>query len=338
MPELKTVTKVVPKPAYKERKSYYIAVEHTKAFQDLMGGLPRGTITGFLGAPEACKTVTAAQIGVETAISEGGNFLILDTENKFHQHLALASAFTTKFGKTVNLVEVEFKLRSVGQGDNEKKVVDWEFLDEVDPKATTMFLVHCPDIVPIMVMFGRGVELKIYDSGKFKVMMDKSAYADSIQEAPFSKFIEKNKIKAFLVDSVTNPLDEIPAVGENFPARADLTQVLMLQVHKTAQTYEMPIITVFHESKNETGQFSKQLKVEGGKGISYTVPFMVYMLRVNEPGLLPKGALKPKTLASNQRAMYVARHAHNRPWVQVRYLKVNETGMVPDGDQEDSSE
>lgn len=319
--------KLVPKKGLKDP---YIPTEKTPFFQDLMGGLPRATITGFLGAPEACKTMLSTQVAVEGALAEGGNVLILDTENKFHQHFHLTPALAERFGNDLNLVRVGYSVETKGSGDNKTETVEWELQSGVDPKATNIFLIHCPDVRPISTMLGRGFEFKNFDSGKYKVMVKPGGIVDPPEETPLGQFLAKYKIAVVVYDSFTNPTDEIPAVGENLPARTDLSQILMLQWHKLAEIFDIPVLMTFHESKNETNPFSKQLKYEGGKSVGYGIPYWVYLLKANEMGLLPKAATKPKTLASDQRAMYVARHAdlNRRPWKQVRYFTINSTGLV----------
>lgn len=320
----------------KKSKVYYIPTPKTKAFNDLVGGIPVGTITSFLGAPESCKTVTATQLAVEAAVAGEGNLLIFDTENKFHQHLGLASGLSERFNADITLVRVSGEKRETGSGDTKKTTIDWEFEDEPNPNGTNIFIVHCPDLIELSIMFGRGILLEVFESGKYKVKIDSSAVCTDITKSPIGQFLTKHNIKALVVDSFTNPFDIIPAVGENFPARADATQIWMIQMHNIAYKFHLPILVTLHESKNDTSPFSKQLKYEGGKGVGYNLPFIIYLLKVNEIGLLPKSAAKPKTLASSERAMFIARHGSNtiKPWAEVRYLKVGDTGMS-DGSGDD---
>jgi len=312
--------------------SYYIPIEQLPGYQTLTGGVPCGTVTGFLGAPQAGKTALCFQLGVEVCNTQAGNFMVFDTENKFHQHLELVRMLSERFEKPLNLVRVKASVKVVTKKDSKGKEerrydAKWEMEDEVDPDAINIFTVHTPDIKPITIMHGRGVELEIYDSGKFKVKMIPDAWAPEIEDSLLAKFIEKHNVKCLLYDSITNPLDEIPAVGENFPARADLTQVWLLQIHKLAAHYNLPILATVHESKNETGLFSKDLKLEGGKAVGYNLGFVVYCLLRNEKGLLPGSAAKPHTLASDERAIFLARHPGRKPWAEIRYLTLTDSGL-----------
>lgn len=332
----KTVEVVEKKPskepakAAKESPSYYIPITSLPSLQELIGGIPRGTILAALGAPGSCKTTLFTQLSCEVAKAEKGNVLVFDTENSFHSYLELAGGLSSLLDLDLNVVRVRGNIVKSGNAKEPKYEVDWEYEDEVDPKATNIFVVHCPDITPLSVMWGRGVELKIYESGKFKVMMMPGAFAASIEDSPIAQFFVKNKCRTILIDSITNPLDELPAVGENFPARADLTQTWMIQIHKMAAFYNIPVFATFHESKNDTNPFSKQLKVEGGKGVGYNLKFILYMLRENEMGLLPKAAVKPKTLPSDERAIFVVRHGSTRvrPWKQIKYVTISDKGLL----------
>lgn len=318
-------------------KSFYIPLEKMPFLERLGGGIPRGTITAALGAPGAAKSTLFMQACVEVSKYDKGNILIFDTENKFHVFLELSAGLSERYGINLNLVRVRGNVKKTGQAKEPKYDIEWEFEDEVDPKATNVFVVHCPEIRTLSIMWGRGFEWQIYESGKFKCVMLAGAWCQDIEDSPVAKFFTKNKCKVVLVDSVTNPLDEIPAVSENFPARTDGTQALMIQFHKVAAYYDVPIFATFHESKNDTSPFSKQLKIEGGKGVGYNLAFTIYMLLQNELGLLPKGTPKPKTLARDERAMFLARWPGRKPWAAVEYMTITDQGLIG-GDEEVSSE
>jgi energy-coupling factor transporter ATP-binding protein EcfA2 len=320
-------------------KTFYHPMEQTACVQDLIGGIPVGTITGLLGPPGAGKSTLGMQALAEIVAVQKGNLLIFDTENKFHVFLHLCEGLSERFGLNLNLVRVKGRIKKSG-GKDPTYSVDWEMEDDVDPKATNVFVIHCPNVTPISIMLGAGFELKTYESGKFKVISLAGAAAGSVDitEAPIAKFMQKHKCSAMLFDSITNPFDIIPAVGENFPARADAEQIIMLQLHSLAAEYDLPILMTVHESKNDTNPFSKQLKMEGGKSIGYNLAYVLYLMEKNEIGLLPKGAVKPKSsMPRDQRAVFVSRAPSRPPWANVRYFTITEKGLV-DGDGEGSDQ
>lgn len=315
--------------------SLYIPMEKLPSIQDLIGGVPRGTILGALGAPGAGKSTLFMQACAEVARFDKGSIIIMDTENKFAVFFHLCAGLSEAYGMNLNPVRVKCVVKKGGTKTEPTFDTTFEFEDEVNPKATNVFIIHQPDLTPISIMLGRGFRLHIYESGKFKVSMLAGAWVGDVEDIPIVKFMVKNKCRALLFDSVTQPFDEIPAVSENFPARTDATQILMIQLHKIAAHLDIPIMATFHESKNDTSPFNKQLKIEGGKAVGYNLAYTLYLLLQNEIGLLPKGAAKPKTLPRDERAVYVARAPARQPWANVRYFTITENGLVT-GDEDGS--
>jgi len=303
----------------------YIPTPNLPGFQAMFKGVPDRAITAFLGAPGACKSMMAFQLAVEVALQREGNIVIFDTENNWQQYTELAAGLNVRLGTSLNPVLVRGAVKETGQKESRKLSIEWEFESEPVDGATNIFVIQEPDFEPISVLHGRASNLKIFESGKFKSIMDDAGWIANILEAPICQFLDSYNVKTILYDSITNPLDEIPAVGENFPARADMTQSWMIQIQKIAARYKMPILATFHESKNDTNPFAKSLKIEGGKGVAYNVKFCVYLLVQNEPGLLPKGAAKSRPLATDERAMFIARHAGRGPWRSVTYFQISET-------------
>lgn len=334
------------KTAMKERpknRLHYLPVEGLDAFQDLFKGIPVGAITALLGAPGACKSTLGMQLLVEVCKSQQGNVLIFDTENSYHTYFELAAGLQARYEVPLNVVCVSATVKRVGDKKNARDEIVWELEDDVDDKAHNIFVVHAPDFVPLSVIHGRGSSMSIYDSGKFKSKMTKEGWIDDPEDYPITQFVSQMGIKAILYDSITNPLDEIPAVSENFPARADMTQSWMIQIQKVAAKFKLPVIAAFHESKNDTDTFAKGLKIEGGKGVAYNIKFCLYMLVRNEMGLLPKGVQKPRPLARGQRALFVVRHPGKKPWGKVRYVDIVETtdgspAGLADADQVDHAD
>lgn len=302
----------------------YIPTPNLPGFQAMFKGIPDRAITALLGAPGACKSMMGFQLAVEAALARSGNIVIFDTENNWQQYTELAAGLNARFGITLNPILVNSTVKETGGEKNRKLSIEWEFESEPIDGATNIFVIQEPDFEPLSVIHGRASHLKIFDSGKFKSMMDDAGWAPRITDAPIYQFLDSYNVQVILYDSITNPLDEIPAVGENFPARADMTQSWMIQIQKLAAKRRMPILATFHESKNDTNPFAKSLKIEGGKGVAYNVKFCVYLLVQNEPGLLPKGAAKPRPQATDERAMYIARHSGRGPWRSVTYFQISQ--------------
>ncbi len=329
----KTVQTTAPKPSADED---YIPVKHLKGFQELHHGIPVGTITGIVGPPGAGKSTLAMELGIEASMHLDGDLLVFDTENSWHTYKALRKAMERKFDVPINIVRLKPRIESNDQKTNRQYKVGWNvYKGEPSKDSLNLYVLHCPDIQDILIAHGRGMEMKLSDkadSGKIKAVPQGDAWARTIHEAPFFKFVKEANVRCIVYDSLTNPLDEFTAVTENFPARTDMTQAWMIQIHKLAAELEMPVIMTLHESRNDAGAYSKDLKVQGGKGVLYNVKFVCYLLARMEKGLLPSSAARPIEIASDERALYLMRHPEHRPWQDMAYLRLTENGLV---DRED---
>lgn len=300
-------------------------------------------VTAIFGPPEAGKSTLGAQVWTEYAMNKKGNVAILDTELNEHTFEAVAEMLSKRWGEPVNYIPV---LPEVTRGANDdsdggkkggkKFSVKWEFEEKPRKGATNILLIQCPEIQDITALVGRAVDIKVTPGGKVEIdhLDGVGAWARSIDDSPLAQFIAENDVKSMMIDSVTNPLDEIAAKTKNFPGRSDLTQLWLVQTGKIAWKFRMPVLAVAHESKNEADGFDKGLKIEGGKGVRYNVKHVLYLMDGNEPGLLPKavkeslGGQNPRPLADTGRYLFGARLPGVRSWTRHVALDYTKTGFT----------
>jgi hypothetical protein len=308
-----------------------IEIKHLKGFQKLSGGLEVGSITGFFGPAFAGKSTVMFELGIEAAMALDGDMLVFDTESSWPCYKALRKKMERKFDVPVNIVRMKPHVIDNQQKTNRQFKVDWSiYRGSPDKETLNVYILLCPDIKDILLAHGRGMDLIPSDnaeSGKMKAIPQRDGWARTIRDAPFYKFCEETNIKCVIYDSMTNPLNELTAVSENFPARTDLNAAWFNQIHKLAAELEIPVIVGMHESRKDGG-FSKDLKVKGGSTVLYNTKTVYYILRDMVKGLLPASATKPKPLADDQRAMYIYRHPDKKPWLDVEYFTLTDSGMI----------
>lgn len=327
-----TKTAPSPEPKSSAKSAIYHPTE-LAPFQKLVGGIPKRTLTAFFGPPEAGKSTLATQLACEFALAHDGNAAVHDTELNEHTYVAVAEMLSKRWDEKINVVLVKPVVtkgkKQKGGSEVDSFTVAWNYETQPSKDGFNLFVIQCPDIEPIMHIMGRGVNLRVSDGGKVDIDLLDASWADHAQESPLGVFLKQNKIKSFVIDSVTNPLDEIPAKTKNFPGRSDLTQLWLIQAMKHAWALDIPIFVVAHETKNDASIGSKQLDIEGGKGVKYQVKYKLYLLDVNEPGLLP-GSMKGKTrpLANTGRWLIGARIPGKQSWTELVPLDMVPTGFI----------
>lgn len=322
------------KPASKEpvatvASELYAATE-IAGIQKLLGGIPVGTVTAVYGAPEAGKSTLTAQLGVEFAVAHDGNAMIHDTELNQHTFVPLMQRLKARFGEDFLLTRVKpIVSKKKSKNEDERYEVEWKFLTPAPSKGQRcLFLIQSPDIHDITHLYGRGALIQVSEGGKVDIDLLTGSWAATPGDIPLGRFMDEHNVKSLVIDSVTNPLDEIPAKTKNFPGRSDLTQLWLIQAMKLAWHRDMPVFIVAHETKNDAGAFSKELDIEGGKGVRYNVKHVLYVLIKNERGLLPGNAERPtKQLADTGRYVYGHRVPGKKSWGHYAMLDLTERGF-----------
>lgn len=330
-------TKPATAPASIPKNEWYVPLR-LAPLQSLLGkGLPRGTITAMYGPPKAYKTTLCAEISVDVATTDGdvGNVLVFDTEMGAHAYLELLPMLEAKFGVKVNLVKCKADVKNAGNKSNPNWTAKFSFQGEPKKGLVNLFVLTCPDVIPISHLHGRGLFFDVSPaSGKVKIGHEAGSFAPTIDKSPLGAFVQKHDIRIVVYDSITSPTDEIPAVGENFPARSDLTQIWMLQIEKIAEHFNIPILAIGHESKNETNPFNFQIKLEGGKGISYNTKWTIY-ISPSPPGtkwgsILPPGSTsKPGPIPPECRHLFMDRSCGELGWKRFVTIERTDKGFVP---------
>jgi hypothetical protein len=308
-----------------------IEVTTLKGFQRLSAGIERGELMGVFGPAFAGKTTLLFDLGCQAAMTLEGDLLVFDTESSRRTYKALRKKMERKYNVPVNIVLMKPHISDNRQKTNRQFKVDWEiYRGKPDKETLNVYILLCPDIQDILIAHGRGMDVMPSDnaeSGKMKATPQRQAWARTIRDAPFVKFCLEANIKCIIYDSMTNPVTELTAVSENFPARTDLNAAWFIQLHKVAADMDIPIMCSLHESRNPTG-FSKGLNIKGGATVLYQMKTVYYLMRDHVKGLLPASATRPDALADDERALYIFRHPDKKPWQDVEYFTLTDNGLV----------
>lgn len=309
-------------------------------FEDLIGGdnfdggVPKGTPTGLVGPPESGMTGLSTQLSCELAARQRKDVFVLDTELNHHTFFVLAEAFSDRFGTDINPVQVKLEVENTDRKDDP----DWEVTfhtvaGEADEGSVNLYILQTNKMRDILVLHGRGARIDVVSSkgeaGKVQVDLLQNSWAGSPFESPLGRWLGERDISSMVYDSITKPIDDIPANTKNFPGRADVTQVWLTQISKLAAAFSTPLFTVHHHTRNPASPWDMDGGVKGGESVKYNTKHFVYLMKDAHNGLTPSHAPDAPKLADTGRSLWNMRHPAEQAWT--RFVKVDRTdeGFVP---------
>ncbi len=275
-----------------------------KFFDDLFDGIPKGNIMAFAGCPESGKSSLLAQLlsyinkiedheedksyGVAYIDTEGGIFDVY--ENTWLERFN--AKYGTDFG--LDLWVVNYDLWELGK----KKTPDSKKF--ITAPFTTAELIHVVDsgkqgrihiinligtdgyevIGKLNLLLGKPALIKISEKGHmtFKKHQAQDTLFSNVKKTILGKFIADHNIKAFGLDSLTMPIEDMYAGGvEAFPARTKNNMQLCNQMQKLVATYQIYGIVNHHITVNPTQPKQYQVpKLTGSKGTRHPFKYQAF--------------------------------------------------------------
>lgn len=294
----------------------YVTTE-LQAINNLMGGLPVGTMCGLAGPAEAGKTILTIQFAFETIKARGGNAFILDTEGSGQTYTDWVDNLNAKYGISAEVVQVTINTKALKAGETLELKPD----KKVDNHA--IYVLDERDLQTILKTVGRGANFINSDTGKFSVKVNPEFWDDDVRETPIGKFIAKYNATYMAMDSITYPFLEFGNQQENFPARAQATAWLMGTLQQLANRFNLVQFGVMHHTVNEQDSFARP-KVKGGQSVHYSYKFIMYMNREQSTHTPPAWKKRPKTV----RELRMLRHTSRAPWDRAVYMNLTHEGMT----------
>jgi len=279
-----------------------------KAWDELVGGLPLGGLTGIFGPHQAGKTIAVEQFAFQCMKELGGNALVVDTEGSGFNYTLWAPVLAKRYGVEADLV---------GLAVDENGEVE---IPKLDRNKRYVIICDAREIEKILAFHGKAVELEIKEA-KISVLPKKDGWKTKVEESQIYKLLKECNIKYLAYDSITNPLLEFGSERQNFPARANCTSIWLIQAEKLAERLRIPVVCTIHETIDPANPFPEP-RHSGGAIVGYTFKFVTYLTHIPVKGLIKF----PKDPPAGLRAISLERHPIKPPWGEVKYLQLTSEG------------
>lgn len=296
-----------PSPPKEQEDDNYI-MTGMEGFDSLVGGLAKAGALAVVGPYRSGKTILNIQLACITIKETGKNALIVDTEGNLHAYRHWGKVFDKRYDIGMDLSFTKARL--------EKDTIS---VPAAEHKKSTLFVVDVRNIEKILALHGRHAKLG-FKGGKMTLIPEPNGWKE-IPESPIGRLINKNTVGFLGYDSITAPLLDFGTERQNFPARANATNLWLLQVEKAAEEFGCVVVGILHESVDPTSTFSKP-KHTGGKSVGYTFKSMIYITHLRS-GHTPSTSKRPEYV----REIWNMRHPYKAPWQTYQELELCDEGF-----------
>lgn len=268
----------------------------------LMGGIPKGSITGFYAQPQSGKSTTSAWLLLDIMNQLNGNGLYIDTEMGMARQFLpdLVARFNTKFKTDFGIKHVKINYRQFLK--DKSPVLEYNVISD-DEKELQIHVVDIPTFEQLSLFVGNPYQLNM-DVAKPKLTPHLTSTFANIWDSPIARFLEdpnsdNEDFVGFVMDSFTNTMKVFGVDNQAFPVRDTAQSVVLNQVSQILSEYfNMIGIVIFHSSKNHTDA-SDIGKPVGGKSVGHSCKHIVLFSSPERKGLNTEVTISAYRLPTN---------------------------------------
>lgn len=299
-----------------------------KGINNLVGGLPTGSILGLFGIAGAGKSILAFHLIYDRLLETNNdtNAMIFDTEGSEFTYIEWLPILNERTGLDVGLKFVSYDPESL----------EVTITDDKQKHDKFIYILDMRQITHILGFHGRGCTMtrsKTRDSrdgevkgGKVKLVGEDDKWFDIIDETPIGKFIDEHKIGILIYDSITNPLTIFGFEQENLPSRTNATNWWLTSIQALAEEKELVCVVTAHETSNPQKAWERP-HYEGGKAIEHNMKFVVYISE-GKSSRTPKTPKEDTNWSQTTRELRNQRHPSKRPFIEYVKLDLTDTGFI----------
>ena len=282
-----------------------------KAFNDLVGGVPRGTALALYGPQASGKTLLNLQLAYEVMKQTEEHAVLIDTEGNFHSLTQWGKRFADryKFETPPNIVEASI----------ERTGKDYELImPELDGQS--IINIDARSIEKILWFHGRQSDISV-SKAKMEIRPVEAGWKSDIADSPIAELVNDDDVSYVSYDSVTAPGVEFGTQQQNYPARATAIGYWLFSAQSLAERYKLYMTAVTHESINSQEKYKKPMQA-GGKNVGYTFKFVSYITNLRT-SRTPTTLKRPKEV----REIWNARHPGKAPWEEHGEMELSDKGF-----------
>lgn len=299
-----------------------------KGINNLVGGLPVGSLLGIFGVAKSGKSILAFHLVYDKLLEEDSdsNALIFDTEGSEFTYIEWLEILNERTGLDVGLKFVVYN----------PKTLEVSISDDKTKHDKYIYILDMREITHILGFHGRGCSLNISKTrdsregevkgGKLGLKAENEQWFEDIWESPIGKFVTNYKIGLVVYDSLTNPLTDFGFEKENLPARTNATNLWLARIQALAEVMELVCIVTLHETGDPQKGWVRP-QYEGGKAVEHNLKFAIY-LSEGKSSRTPKTPKEDTNWTTTTRELRNERHPSKRPFVEYVKLDLTDTGFI----------
>jgi len=296
-----------------------------KAIQRLVKGIPVGSPIGVYGSPEAGKSTLTIQLMFELLAKRKThkNGLIIDTEGSSFTISEWLDTFNDRYDLGAEIVFVRFEVneKAVGRGYSKKIKMIY---DPPKFESPTIFVFDVRNVEDLLTLIGKSSTLTISPKGKIDLLPDSKLFKTDFKDSLLYEIIEKYKIKALCLDSISYPLQTFGMSRSNFPVRAQAANWIMSAVHNISERLELCSFVVAHQTLDPADTYSKP-EFTGGKAVLHALKFILY-IAAKASSHTPKTDVPNR--GKNDRELWNKRHPSKEPFGMYQMMTLTNEGFV----------
>ncbi len=253
----------------------------------LLGGMPKGTLTGFYGEPQCGKSTTSVWVLLDIMRQTNKNGVVIDTETGLAKHFLpdLLERFNEKHNTDIGLRHIKVDYR--GWLKKQSAIIPYKDLYD-DNKSQQIIVIDATNISELFLLVGRPYELDM-DGAVPKLSPKTSAFWRNIWDTPLAQILDdpnsETEYCGFVLDSLTSSMKIFGTANQNFPVRDTAQSIIINQLSDIINYYDDMIgINVLHASRPPQDATVRAIPV-GGKSVGHGHKYIVQFSGAEAKGL-----------------------------------------------------
>ncbi len=253
----------------------------------LLGGIPKGVLTGFYGLPQAGKSTVAIWALMEAMRLSGKSGVIIDTETGLAKHFLpdLVDRFNSANETDIGVENIRPDYRNWLR--SKSAIIPYRQLFNTD-KEQKIVVIDINNLNELFLLLGRPYKVDL-DSAKPNLQPHSSQLWENIWDTPLAQILDdpnaEQEFCGFILDSLTSMMKLFGTANQVYPARDTAQSVIINQLAGIINEFDdMMGINILHASRPPADSSKRPIPV-GGKSVGHGHKFIVQFNESERQGL-----------------------------------------------------